>query len=76
MLLPKANLANMLANILTNNVGSNVGQHVGMVCEGLYSYFTENMKTLFFLLVVGRKKSLSSHGRDVDFADDIVLLAS
>ena len=34
------------------------------------------IKVFFFLHVVGRKKSLSFHGKDVNFTDGISLLAS
>ena len=33
-------------------------------------------KNIFFSVAVGRKKSSFCHGRDVDFPDGIVLLAS
>ena len=39
-----------------------------------YLHLFQHIKIFIFLLVVGRKKSLSFHGRDVNFADGIVLL--
>ena len=41
-----------------------------------YLLLVHYVKIFFVLLVVGQKKSLPFHGRDVDFADGIVLLDS
>ena len=43
-------------------------------CEAFYLLLFYYVKIFFFLLAVGWKESLSFHGRDVDFADGIVLL--
>ena len=42
--------------------------------DAFYILLFYYVKILFFLLVVGWKDRLSFHGRDVDFADGIVLL--
>ena len=38
-------------------------------CDLFYLLLFHYLKTFFFFLVVGRKKSLYFHGRDVDFDD-------
>ena len=44
-------------------------------CDLFYLLLFHYIYIFFFLLVVGRKKSLSFHERDIDFADSIVFLA-
>ena len=43
-------------------------------CDASYLLLFHYVKVFFFLLVGGWKENLSFHGRDVDFADGIVLL--